>query len=89
MNEHEHLHEDHETCKHLLSSLGEYVDGTLSADLCSTLERHLKDCQRCRVVVNTLKKTVELYHESSENAEMPEEVRQRLFLKLNLEDFLK
>lgn len=91
MNEQEHLHEDHdhEICKQLLSSLGEYVDGTLSSDLCSTLERHLKDCHRCRVVVNTLKKTVELYHETSENAEMPEAVRQRLFLKLDLEDYLK
>ena len=38
------------------TTLGEYVDGTLSEELCAELERHMKDCQRCRVVVNTLKK---------------------------------
>lgn len=89
MNEHGHTHEEHENCRQLLSSLSEYVDGTLSGDLCSILERHLHNCSRCRVVVNTLKKTVELYHETSENAEIPAEVRERLFLKLDLEDYLK
>ena len=44
--------QDHESCRQLLSTLGEYVDGTLSGDLCAELERHMKDCQRCRVVVD-------------------------------------
>lgn len=86
MNEHDH---DHESCKQLLSTLSEYVDGSLSGDLCVELERHMKDCQRCRVVVNTLKKTVELYHDTAEEVEVPAEVRQRLYLRLQLEDFMK
>ncbi len=90
----EHVHildecEDHASCKQLLSTLGDYVDGTLSAELCSELERHMKDCQRCRVVVNTLKKTIELYQETGEEASLPEDVRERLYLRLNLEDYLK
>jgi anti-sigma factor RsiW len=89
MSEHIYLHEEHKHCQDLLLSLGEYVDGTLSQDLCSILERHLKDCQRCRIVLNTLKKTVELYQETAEDATMPDEVRQRLYQKLNLDDYLK
>jgi anti-sigma factor RsiW len=90
----EHVHivdecEDHASCRQLLSTLGDYVDGTLSAELCSELERHMKDCQRCRVVVNTLKKTIELYHETDEDAALPADVRERLYLRLNLEDYLK
>lgn len=81
--------EEHESCKQLLTTLGEYVDGTLSAELCTELERHMKGCQRCRVVVNTLKKTVELYHETGEDTHLPEDVRERLFLRLNLDDYLK
>lgn len=88
MSEHIHSHEEHEHCRELLLSLGEYVDGTLSTDLCFVLERHLKDCQRCRIVVDTLKKTVELYHETAEDAAIPDDVRQRLFQKLNLDDYL-
>jgi len=89
MSGHIHLHEENEHCRELLSTLGEYVDGTLSTELCSALERHFRDCQRCRVVVNTLKKTVELYHETSTDIAIPDDVRQRLFLKLDLDDYLK
>jgi len=85
MSEHEH---DHETCKQLLSSLGEYVDGTLGEDLCAELERHISGCDRCRIVVNTLKKTVELYHDSAQDTQIPSDVRQRLFARLKLEDFI-
>ena len=86
MSEHEH---SHETCKSLLSSLGDYVDGSLSDDLCAELERHMKDCDRCQVVVNTMKKTIELYQETAEENKLPPDVRQRLFACLNLEDFIK
>ena len=86
MNEHEH---NHENCRELLSSLGDYVDGTLGAELCAVIEQHMKGCQRCRVVVNTLKKTVELYQESAAETQIPVAVRDRLYLKLNLEDFKK
>lgn len=89
MSEHIYSYEEHEHCLELLSSLGEYVDGTLSQDLCSMLEGHLKNCQRCRIVVNTLKKTVELYQETDADPAIPDDVRRRLFLKLNLDDYLK
>ena len=82
--EHEHTH-----CQDLLSSLSEYVDGSLGPELCSELERHMRGCQRCRVVVDTLKKTVELYHDCADEEPLPEEVRSRLFVKLDLQDFRK
>lgn len=86
-----HVHDlgSNENCKQLLSSLGEYIDGSLGEELCSQLEHHMRECQRCTVVVDTLRKTVELYHETADSAAMPVEVRQRLFLRLNLEDYLK
>lgn len=89
MSEKDHIHEEHSECSALLSSLGEYVDGSLSPELCALIEQHMQGCDRCRVVVNTLKKTVELYQETSDDPTLPEDVRQRLYLKLNIEDFLK
>lgn len=88
MTENVHVH-DHETCSQLLLSLGEYVDGALSQDLCAEVEKHMKDCDRCQVVVNTLKKTIELYHDAACEENMPDDVRKRLFIKLNLEDFTR
>ncbi len=79
---------NHKECHHLLSSLSEYVDGSLEQRICAEIERHLADCMDCRVVVDTLNKTVDLVHQSALQVDTPDEVRQRLFRRLNLEDFL-
>jgi anti-sigma factor (TIGR02949 family) len=78
---------DHD-CKNLLHELSEYVDGELDPELCAELERHLAECPNCRIVVNTLKKTVELYHNLESGEDLPVEVRQRLYLSLNMRDYL-
>ena len=75
-------------CHGLVNYLSEYVDGTLSPILCADLEKHLDECENCRIVVNTLKKTIEIYHETAADLSMPADVRKRLFLRLHLEDYL-
>jgi anti-sigma factor RsiW len=82
----EHVHTPH--CKQLLGNLSEYIDGELQAELCAELEEHLKDCENCQIVVNTLRKTIELYEKTPES-ELPHDVRERLFFKLKLDDYLK
>lgn len=85
-----HDHGGHgSNCKHLLNSLSSYIDGELEAKLCAELERHLEGCENCRVVVDSLRKTVSLYRESDADIELPQDLRQRLFHTLNLDDFLK
>lgn len=80
---------DHEQCRHLLASLSDYVDGELSQELCAEIERHMAECNNCRIVIDTLRKTISLYHSAAPRPEMPAEVRQRLFKRLNLEEFLR
>ncbi len=76
-------------CEQLVESLSDYVDGTLDDALCVELERHLDECENCQVVVNTLKKTIDLYRMTAQGEDVPEEVRARLYARLNLDDFLK
>jgi anti-sigma factor RsiW len=78
---------EEKNCESLLNSLSDYVDGTAQDEICRELERHLSDCENCRVVVDTLKKTVYLY-QSSPDQDLPTDVRKRLFKRLNLDDFL-
>lgn len=78
----------HEECRKLLSSLSDYVDGDLQQELCDEIELHMKDCENCRIVIDTLRKTVSLYQTSSEPTVVPDEVRQRLFHRLDLDEFL-
>jgi anti-sigma factor RsiW len=75
-------------CHYLLSSLSEYVDGDLSDDLCLEIERHMANCEDCQIVINTLQKTVDLYHKNIDPPDIPEDVRDRLFQRLDLDEFL-
>jgi predicted anti-sigma-YlaC factor YlaD len=78
-----------ENCRQLLGSLSEYVDGTAEESICADIERHLADCNNCRVVVDTLRRTVYLVRSTRpEETVMPAEVRDRLYKVLNLEDYL-
>jgi anti-sigma factor (TIGR02949 family) len=78
----------HEDCRQLLGSLSDFVDGDLGQDLCDEIETHMDDCENCRIVVDTLRKTISLYQTTSEPADVPDDVRQRLFHRLDLDEFL-
>lgn len=79
---------DHFDCHSLLEALADYVDGEAREELCRAIEAHMAECPNCRVVVDTLKKTVYLVHATTE-ADLPGDVRRRLYKTLNLEKFLK
>ena len=81
----EHIHKN---CKELLGSLSSYIDGDLSPELCQELEKHLAGCTDCQVVLNTTKRTIDLVHAPLEKPDLPEDVRERLFKRLNLDNYL-
>ncbi len=81
--------DEHVNCKALLGSLCDYLDGTLSAEICQEIDKHISECDNCRIVVDTLHKTISLYQQTSEETEVPGAVRERLFHVLNLEDYLQ
>lgn len=80
---------EHKNCRQLLGSLSEYVDGELNEELCTALEHHLEDCEDCRIVVDTLRKTVYLYHTTAASEEIPSDIRKRLYKSLNIEEYLE
>jgi len=78
----------HGNCVNLLGSLSEYIDGELNPELCAEIEKHLAGCEDCRVVLNTTKRTIDLVHAPIEKNTVPNDVRERLFKRLNLDDYL-
>jgi anti-sigma factor RsiW len=74
---------DHSACRELLGQLSVYVDGELESALCTELEAHLADCRNCRIMVDTVRKTVTLYHAQA-TTELPTDVEDRLFRVLKL-----
>lgn len=80
---------EHPNCRHLLGSLSGFVDGSLEDELCAEIQRHMEGCENCRIVVDSLRKTIYLYQELKEPAIVPEDVRQRLYRRLDLDSFLE
>lgn len=80
---------DRKECHKLLGSLSGYIDGEVSEALCSEIERHMENCENCRIVVDTLKRTVYLYKQMVPLPGMPEGVRERLYRRLDLTEFLE
>jgi anti-sigma factor RsiW len=74
---------DHSQCRSMLGELSEYIDGELADDLCEEIDRHLSECGNCRVMVDTLRKTVILYREMG-HEEVPADAKTRLYAVLNL-----
>ncbi len=72
------------TCAELKAQLSDYIDGDLDAGLCAELKRHLAGCDNCRIVVDTLRKTILLYRDYSTPA-MPAAAHERLMHVLRLD----
>ena len=57
--------------------MSEILDGELDPALAEELTRHLQHCEDCSLVVNTTRKTIEMYC-NSEPAPLPDEVRRQI-----------
>ncbi|MDX9991732.1 MAG: zf-HC2 domain-containing protein [Anaerolineales bacterium] len=82
------MSEHQQDCRAILASLNDYLEGSLPEDLCAELESHMRDCENCRVVVDTISKTIYLYQNSGRAVDVPDGARARLFHALKLDDFI-
>jgi hypothetical protein len=64
-------------CKTLVVELEDYLDESLDPELRSTIEVHLAKCKNCKLIVDTTKKTIQIYC-NSEPAPLSEDTRHRL-----------
>ncbi|MCC6165932.1 MAG: zf-HC2 domain-containing protein [Caldilineaceae bacterium] len=70
-------------CQALCAQLSGYLDGEVAAEVCAAIDAHLATCPDCRVVVNTLDRTVRLYR-GLPAAALPTEAAARLYAVLDL-----
>jgi anti-sigma factor RsiW len=75
-----------ELCRDLMAKLSEYLDGEASDEFCRELEWHMGDCEDCRVLVDTLQKTVSLYRDLP-HPTLPSATRRRLYASLDLDAY--
>lgn len=68
-------------CKDVIREISEYLNGNLDLGLVGDLQRHLENCEDCRVIVDTTKKTIDVYC-NSEPAPLAADIRERLHAAL-------
>lgn len=81
-------HQHNMGCQDILKNLNAYIDENLDAVLCGNIEAHINACPNCQIVVNTLKKTIQLYQIDGQRTTLPTEARRRLFASLDLDDYV-
>ena len=64
-------------CKEIVTELADYLDEDLDPLLRASIEQHLAKCKDCRIVVDTCRKTIQIYC-NSEPAPLPADTRDRL-----------
>ncbi len=82
-----HTHNPDDPCGHL-HELSEFIDGELAPDLCAELEQHMAGCENCRVVVDTLRRTVSLYRTLPADPDLPPDVEERLWRSFDMGELL-
>jgi anti-sigma factor RsiW len=65
------------TCKEFLALLDDLIDDSVSPETRTELQAHLGHCGHCEVVLDTTRKTIEIYR-ANEIYELPADLRDRL-----------
>ena len=69
------------TCKEFLQELNEFLDETVDPETKKHWQSHVNDCPNCFVVVDTTRKTLQVYR-GMEPKELPADVKSRLWQAL-------
>lgn len=64
-------------CKNIIEEISSYLDGMIDPALRAELEEHLAKCKRCRLVVDTCKKTIQIFC-NSDPVPLPDTTKSKL-----------
>jgi anti-sigma factor RsiW len=68
-------------CTKVWEEISDYLDSGIDPAIRAEIEQHLMKCEKCRVVVDTTKKTIDIFC-NSEPAPIHEETRHKLYKAL-------
>ncbi len=59
------------TCKATIRLICEYLEGRLTPDVASEIQRHLSYCKNCRTVFDAAARTLEIYFDREAEHSVP------------------
>jgi len=69
----------------LFKQICAYLDCDLDFEPCRQIKDHLTECPGCKVYIDKIKKTVNLYKIADNCDDIPEDVCNKLFIFLNID----
>ena len=71
-------------CNSVLEQLSDYIDSEAREELCKEIAAHMSRCHDCRIMVDSVKKTIVLY-QSGASTEVPMRATAELMAALSRE----
>jgi predicted anti-sigma-YlaC factor YlaD len=75
-------------CHGLYHEFSDYLDGEATELLRAEIDEHMTRCGKCRVVVDTLRKTVTLYHQMPQ-PELDSNALERIYKVLDISGLMQ
>ncbi|MDZ7361687.1 MAG: zf-HC2 domain-containing protein [candidate division KSB1 bacterium] len=72
------------THRQIFNKVCDFIDGELDEATCEELKKHLAACPRCRIYVDSVRKTILLYQVKEAPRKMPAASRRRLYATIAL-----
>ena len=71
--------------QNIYNQICDFMGEDIDAPACKEVADHLASCPKCKVYFDTVRKTVTLCQEIEKEAEVPADVKERLFKVLDLD----
>jgi anti-sigma factor RsiW len=68
----------------VFDSVCDFIDGELDDETCQELKKHVAACPKCRIYVDSLRKTIVLYKVNDKAKKVPVATRKRLYATIAL-----
>ena len=72
------------THQKIFKSVCDFIDGELDETTCEEIKKHIAACPRCRIYVDTVRKTIVFYQVNDAPKQLPAATRKRLYATIAL-----
>jgi anti-sigma factor RsiW len=72
------------THRQIFKKVCDFIDGELDEATCKELEKHIAACPRCRIYVDTVRRTIMLYKVKDSPQKLPAKARKQLVATIAL-----
>lgn len=74
----------HFECEEIFRMLSGYIDDAINTLMKEMIEEHIKECERCLSLLNTLEKTIAISRETHRRRKVPKKVVNRVYYEIRI-----